>query len=117
MRVMQSSFVATKVMTTTEAREALPEVARRARVGGFDAEVLFFGPNRRPEVALVPAALLEILSPYIEDILIAEGVRARRAEYAGRPTTTLAEVDELLGFDPDAIAVQSEALATELGIS
>jgi hypothetical protein len=114
---MQNSYVATRVMTTTEARERLPEVARRVRDVGLDAEVLFYGPNRRPEVALVPAGLMEILSPYIEDILIAERVRARQAEYAGRPTKSLAEIDAALGFDPETIAAQSDALAAELGIS
>lgn len=98
------------VLSVTEARKALPQLARSFRGRSSDTGIVFFGSHRRADAAIVPAALIEKLEPYLEDLLIAERVRARSAAREG--TLTLEELDERLGLDPaDVEAAKSEILA------
>ena len=62
------TFKATRVLTTTEAREAIPSIAQRCHDQGIEAGIVFYGPQRRPEAAIIPVALLEALAPYLEDV-------------------------------------------------
>ena len=69
-----------QVIPTSEARTALPSVAKRFRLQGLGAEPMVFGAHRKPEGVVLPYELFERLLPAIEDVLLAEAVRARLAE-------------------------------------
>jgi antitoxin StbD len=104
------------VLNTSEAREAAPELARRYREQGINGEVVFFGSHRRPDAAVVPAALLEALAPYLEDLVVAERVRERlRADDGTR--VSLAELDRRNRWTAGDIAAEAADLRRELGIS
>lgn len=106
----------TRVLTTTEAREAIPSIALRCHELGIDAGIVFYGPQRRAEAAIIPVALLEALAPFLEDVALAETLRLRRAEDTG-VRHTLAELDELHGFDPAAVDAAKDQLRRDLGLS
>lgn len=102
-----------KVLTTTEARTGLPKLAAEFHADGIEAGIVFFGPHRRPDGAIVPAAMLSALAPYLEDIVIAERVRRRRAEDTGERVT----VEELIAASPfatDEVAAEADRLADEM---
>jgi hypothetical protein len=106
----------TRVLTTTEAREAIPSIAQRCHELGIDAGIVFYGPQRRAEAAIIPVALLEALAPFLEDVVLAETLRLRRAEDTG-VRQTLAEIDELHGFHPAVVDAAKDQLRRELGLS
>ena len=110
------SFSPTKVLTTTEAREAIPAIAKRCHDEGIDAGIVFYGPQRRAEAAIIPIALLEALAPYLEDIALAETLRQRRAQDNG-VRHTLAELDALHGFDSAAVDADKVQLQRDLGLT
>lgn len=109
------SVMPSRVLTTSEAREQVPAIAQRFREQGAAAEIVFFGPHRRAEAAIVPLALLEELAPLIEDFLLARRVRERLASEAAR--VSLAEVDARLGLSDEELAVAERELRDELGLS
>lgn len=114
-RTSAPALAPTKVLTTTEARTDLPKLAASFHSEGVGAEIVFFGPHRRPDGAIVPAAMLAALAPYLEDIVIAERVRQRRAEDTGERVS----VDELIAagrFTADEVDAEAERLALELGV-
>jgi hypothetical protein len=104
-----ADFTPNRVLTTTEAREAAPQLAQRFHDEGVSAGVVFFGPHRRPDAAIVPAALLELLAPYLEDLVAAEVIRERRLQDDAE-RLTLAELDERHGFDSASVAAEMEFL-------
>ncbi len=71
----------TPVLDTSDLRKHLPDLVERARKEGIHAEVVFYGPYRRPDLTILHTALFKIVAPYIEDILIAESVREHRAAH------------------------------------
>lgn len=109
------SFTPTRVLTTTEAREAIPSIAQRCHDEGIDAGIVFYGPQRRAEAAIIPVALLEALAPYLEDVALAETLRQRRAEDTG-VRHTLAELDEVHGFDQADVGAAKDQLRRDLGL-
>ena len=68
-----------EILPTSEARSALPRTLNRFREQGMFAEPMIFGGHRRPEGVVLPYALFEQLLPAIEDVVLAEAVRARLA--------------------------------------
>lgn len=112
---MKSSAAPRNVLTVTEAREAAPSLARKFRDEGLAGGVVFFGSHRRPDAAIVPGELLEALEPYLEDLVIAQRVRARAAE--GGEAITLDELDEALGFDAEEVELAATELREELGLN
>ncbi len=111
----ESGTQAPRVLSTTEAREAIPGLARRFRQEGLAADIVFFGPHRRPAGEIVPVELLEALAPYLEDLVVAHRVRERLADHAGE-RVSLDELDERLGFTRDKIAAQAAILRREGGL-
>lgn len=109
------AFHAPAVLSVSEARAAAPAIARRFRTEGITGEVVFFGSHRRPDAAIVPAALLEALGPFLEDLIIAEKVRARAAADSG-DRTSLAELDRALGLSEADVADEADRVALELGL-
>ncbi|GAA2227015.1 type II toxin-antitoxin system Phd/YefM family antitoxin [Herbiconiux moechotypicola] len=85
------------VWPSSEVREQLPAVLRRFRVEKELAAPVIFGSHRKPEAVVIPFELYARLLPAIEDLEIAEIVRARSA--AG-PVTPLSEVAASIGLDP-----------------
>lgn len=77
-----------EVVPTSEARSALPSTLSRFREQGLLAEPMVFGGHRKPEGVVLPYELFERLLPAIEDVALAESVRAR-----------LARDDEPVDFD------------------
>jgi antitoxin StbD len=90
------------VLPMTQARAALAEAADRFREIGLSADPVIFGNHRKPEGVVMPYALYERLLPAIEELLLAELVRARIAD--GRERVDGAALMEDLGFSPDAFA-------------
>ena len=90
----------TEVLPTSEARKLLTAIVADFREHGAASGPVLFGSHRRPEAAIVPYELLELLDPVIEDLVIAARVRARLAEDDG----TRLSVDEVaakFGLDVD----------------
>ena len=88
-----------EVLPTTEARSRLNRI-----VAGFDAgdrEPVFIGPHRRPVAVLLSAEAYRQLLDAIDDLTIAEQVRARTASDDGR-RLRLEELAEAIGQDPPA---------------
>ena len=110
------NFRATKVLTTTEAREAMPSIAKQCHDEGINAGIVFYGPQRRPEAAIIPVALLEALAPYLEDVVLAETLRLRKAEDSGE-RYTLDELDAAHGFDHADVEEAKDQLRRDLGLS
>ena len=99
---MNDAFVFTKVLDTTEARNQFPKLAAKARAEGPLSTIVFAGPHRNPDLTIMPTSLFEILAPYLEDILIAERVRARRVEFEGGGLS-LNELEDHLGISDDEV--------------
>ncbi len=85
-----------QVLPTTEARTQLPAAASRFRREGLTAEPIVFGNHRKPEGVMLPFALFEKLLPAIEEVLLAETVRARIADPT--PNESFDELVQDLGF-------------------
>ena len=110
------SLTPARVLTTTEAREAIPGIARRCHDEGIDAGIVFYGPQRRAQAAIVPIALLEALAPFLEDVVLAETLRQRRAEDSG-VRRTLVELDLVHGFDADDVEAAKDQLRRDIGLT
>ncbi|HEY5014185.1 MAG TPA: type II toxin-antitoxin system Phd/YefM family antitoxin [Acidimicrobiia bacterium] len=106
------TFTAPAVLGTSEARSQLPAILQRCRTQGASAEPVFIGANRKPVAVIVPAELLERLAPYLEDLALADRLRARLADT--RPSLSEDEVDRALGLDPAAVAAERAALLDQL---
>lgn len=89
----------TPVLPSGDARTALPDALRRFRAEGITAEPVVFGSHRKPEAVVIPFELYTQLLPVIEDLEIAELVRARTAAGESVP---LADVAASIGLDPDS---------------
>jgi hypothetical protein len=68
-----------EILPTSEARAELTSITAEFRVHGAAAGIVVFGNRRVPEAAVVPYELIELLDPYIEDLVIAARVRERLA--------------------------------------
>lgn len=84
------------VVPSGEFREQLPAVLRRFRAEHAAAAPVIFGSHRKPEAVVIPFELYAQLLPAIEDLEIAEIVRARAS--AG-PAVPLSHIAAGLGLD------------------
>lgn len=88
----------TEVLPTSEARKYLTAITGEFRKRGAASGPVVFGSRRRPEAAIVPYELIELLDLVIEDLVIAARVRERLEADDGIRYT----VDELAAeFDLD----------------
>ena len=88
----------TEVLPTSEARKLLTAITAEFREHGTASGPVLFGSRRRPEAAIIPYELVELLDPIIEDLVIAARVRERLADDDGTRFT----VDEVAArFDLD----------------
>lgn len=86
------------VLPTSEARKGLSAITKTFRTEGAKAGIVVFGSHRRPEAAVIPYELVELLDPIIEDLVIAARVRQRLTDDDGTRYT----LDELAAeFDVD----------------
>lgn len=86
------------VTPTSKARGELSHTLERFRRDGVVAEPMVFGGHRRPEGVVIPFEMFERLLPAIEDVLLAEDVRARLA--SSGPSESFDDfVTSELGFD------------------
>jgi PHD/YefM family antitoxin component YafN of YafNO toxin-antitoxin module len=83
------------ILPSREARTEIPKALQRFRTEGASADPVIFGSHRRPEAVVIPFELYTSLLPAIEELEIAEIVRARSVEQA-RP---LSEFAAELGLD------------------
>lgn len=90
----------TEVLPTSEARKLLTAITAEFREHGAASGPVLFGSRRRPEAAIVPYELIELLDPIIEDLVIAARVRERLAADDGA-RYTLEEVAAEFGLDVD----------------
>ena len=101
----------TEVLGVAEVRRRLPAIARNFR-DHADTGVVYFGSYNRPDAAIVPIELLELLALFVEDAEIAERVQARTAVDTGVRHTP-SDVAALLGLDSVLIAAEKMALLAE----
>lgn len=102
----------TEVLGVAEVRRQLPAIARNFR-DHADTGVVYFGSYNRPDAAIVPIELLQLLASFVEDAEIAERVQARTAvDTGGRHAPS--DVAASLGIDPALIAAEKMALLGEL---
>lgn len=87
-----------EVLPTSEARRLLASITADFRERGTASGPVIFGSRRRPEAAIVPYELVELLDPIIEDLVIAARVRERLDEDDGS-RFTLDEVAAESGLD------------------
>lgn len=73
----------TEVLPTSEARRLLTTITAQFRERGAASGPVLFGSRRRPEAAIVPYELIELLDPLIEDMVVAARVRERMAADTG----------------------------------
>ena len=92
-----------EVVPTSEARANLSPTLDRFRHDGLVATPVIFGSHRKPEGVVLPYALFERLLPAIDDVLLAETVRARINSDA--ESIPLSDVIEELGFTPDEFGI------------
>ncbi len=88
------------VLPTSEARARLTSITAGFRRDGAAAGLVVFGSHRKPEAAVVPYELVELLDPVIEDLVIAARVRERDTDDGGA-RYPLEEVAADLGVDLD----------------
>jgi hypothetical protein len=74
---MPGRAIPNEVLPTSEARASLTRIAAEFRTHGAAAGIVVFGSHRVPEAAVVPYELIELLSPIIEDLVIAARARER----------------------------------------
>ena len=86
----------TRVLPTSQARAELSKAVARFRREGVTSAPVVFGSHRKPEGVVLPFELFEQLAPAIEDILLAETIRARLANPA--PSVPLEDLINELGF-------------------
>lgn len=103
-----------RVLSVTEARSAMPQIAKRFR-SGAGAEVVFFGSQRHADVAMIPAKVYETLMNLFEDVALADLLRERYATDDGT-RVTMAELDALDGVDSVELDARADELARELGL-
>lgn len=87
-----------QVLTSSEARSALPRLGEEIERVGLAFEPVYFGSHRKRVGAIVPAALLEEIESLLEDMAIARQVTARLAKVPGGKT--MAEFATEVGLDP-----------------
>lgn len=97
---MHARALVTDVLATSEARDALTTIAAEFREHGAASGLVVFGTRRRPEAAIVPFEIIELLDPVIEDLVIAARARERLAEDSGA-RYSLDEVATELGIPLD----------------
>jgi hypothetical protein len=97
---MATHAIPREVLPTSEARSALSSITAGFRKRGASSAIVIFGNHRRPEAAVIPYELVELLDPIIEDLVIAQRVRDRLAADDGT-RFTLEEVAESVGVDLD----------------
>ena len=90
-----------EVLPVAEARESLSKILDSFRRHGRDARPVFFGSRRQAEAVIVPMGLFEEILPVIEDVLIAQEVRARVDRHDGNWVDFHALAQEA-GVDPAA---------------
>lgn len=86
-----------QVLTSTEARSALPGIGEEIQRLGLDFTPVLFGSHRKPVGAIIPVALLDEIESLLEDIVISRQVISRLAEGEGRET--VADFAAELGLD------------------
>ncbi|KDA05211.1 hypothetical protein DC31_02105 [Microbacterium sp. CH12i] len=89
---------AARVLTSTEARIALPGLGEQIEREGLSFSPVVFGSHRKPVGAIIPVALLDQLESILEDIAIAPLIEERIA--AGEGDATVADIAANLGLDP-----------------
>ena len=72
-------FPPTEVLPTSEARKHLTTITAAFRERGAASGPILFGSHRKPEAAIVPYELIELLDPVVEDLVIAARARERLA--------------------------------------
>jgi len=87
-----------EVLPTSEARSRLTQIIAHFRREGAGAGIVVFGSRRRPEAAVVPYELIELLDPIVEDIVVAARTRQRLANDDGT-RYTIDEVADQLGIE------------------
>ena len=94
---MVSRLLPRKVLPTSEARSTLTGITAAFRASGAAAGIVVYGDHRKPEAAIVPYELIELLDPIIEDLVILARV-AERATTVQAPSRDLNLVLEDLGL-------------------
>ncbi len=86
-----------QILTSSEARSALPGIGEEIARLGLDFTPVIFGSHRKPVGAIIPAALLDQMENLLEDIVISQQVTSRLAE--GEGSKTVADLAAELGLD------------------
>ena len=97
---MAQVFPATEVLPTGEARKHLTTITAFFREHGAAGGPILFGSRRKPEAAIVPYELIQLLDPIIEDLVIAARARERLAADDGA-RHTLDDVAASFGIELD----------------
>ena len=93
-------FPPTEVLPTSEVRKYLTSITAVFREHGAASGPVLFGSRRKPEAAIVPYELIELLDPIVEDLVIAARVRERLAADDGT-RHTVEDVATSLGLELD----------------
>jgi hypothetical protein len=100
------------ILGTAETRRTLPAILDRFRQQGADAEPVYIGAYRNADAVLLPAALAERIAPLLEDLMIAQRMKARLA--ARYEVVSGDDLVARLGLDEAALSDETAALLAEL---
>jgi len=95
---MTRQVASQQVLPTNEVRSDLSAITAAFRKEGATGGIVIFGAYRRPQAAVIPYELVELLDPVIEDLVISLRVRDRLSQDDGG-RRSLAEVAADLGVD------------------
>ena len=93
-----------EVLTISDARNALSTLADASHSLGVEADIVFCGPHRRPDLTIIPTELFKLVAPMIEDLLLRRRIAERLLTDNAARGMSLAEFDDEFGVTPEALA-------------
>ena len=106
---MNTPTAPTEVMTISDARDSLSVLAEASRNEGMEAEIVFCGPHRRPDLTIMPTALFKLVAPILDDLMLQSRISMRIAQDDGSQGMSLEEFGLQYGISEDDSA-EDEAL-------
>lgn len=101
---MNTPTAPTEIMTISAARELLSVLAEASRSEGIEAEIVFCGPHRRPDLTIMPTALFKLVAPILDDLLLQSRISMRITQDDGSRGMSLEEFRLQYGISEEGSA-------------
>ena len=103
---MSETHQPAEVLPVTQARAQIFQTVKRFRNEGITSEPVIFGHRRKAEAVTLPYEMFQALLPAIEEVLLAETVRARLAGGTSSWGEVLADL-RIAQSDIDAVDLEN----------